>query len=136
MLEKYQCFGPTLKAHIGYMRFRQNVTWDGILKWFEEMVGEKISAGTLQNIFNEIKSSLESEYFKIKEDIRNSDIVGADETGFKLNGEKWWIHVYRTEKETLFTHSKSRGHKVKSRQRNVIPTERNVITRPVTVGFF
>jgi transposase len=108
----YQRFGPNLKKHVGYMRFSLNVPWSGILKWLKDMVGETISVGTIQKIFIELKESLEQEYNDIKEEVSKSDIVGADETGIHLDGKKWWLHVFRTDSATLYTHSKSRGHDV------------------------
>jgi hypothetical protein len=94
------------------MRFRLNLPWSKILEWLKEIVGESISMGTLKKIFDELKNVLKNEYNEINENIRKSEIVGADETGIHLNGKKWWLHVYRTDKETLFTHSKRRNHEV------------------------
>lgn len=107
-----QRYGPNLKMHIAYMRYEQNLPWSKIWNYFKDIVGLKIGIGTIQSIFDELQSDLESEYQELKKDIANSQIVGCDETGFHVNSEKWWIHLARTEDTTVFIPNKSRGHQV------------------------
>ncbi|MDF1558011.1 MAG: transposase, partial [ANME-2 cluster archaeon] len=45
--------------------------------------------------------------------IRNAKWRHIDETGFKINGQKWWLWIFRTnDDETLVVIRKSRGRKV------------------------
>ncbi|MGK0317024.1 MAG: transposase [Saprospiraceae bacterium] len=43
------------------------------------------------------------------EEIKRSFYVGGDETGIKVNGEKWWIWVWQNVKNTYLTASDNRG---------------------------
>jgi transposase len=111
-LKRYKRYGPNLKSYVSYLRFELNVPWKKILSFLKDIVGQKIGTGTLQSIFQELRFDLEKDYQEIQGKLRESSLVGADETGIHVNGDKWWIHAYRTEELTLFNASLSRGHKV------------------------
>ena len=108
----YDRIGPNLKSHVAYMRFELNIPWKRIRRWLEETAGDSIGQGTLASIFKELKGKTKKDYKDIVDDIRNSSIVGADETGMHLNGKKWWIHTFRTEETTLYVANKSRSHSI------------------------
>jgi transposase len=48
-------------------------------------------------------------YEEILEEIKNSFYVGGDETGIKVNRDKWWIWVWQNVKNTYLTASDNRG---------------------------
>jgi len=53
------------------------------------------------------------EYEKIVEKIRNAKWNHIDETGIKVNGEKWWLWIFRTpENDVVVVIRKSRGSNV------------------------
>lgn len=109
-IKPYKRIGPNLKANICYMRFRLNIPWNRILEWLKEVIGESIAYGTLQSIFQELKSELDDEYQTLKNDIKQSEIVGGDETGYHVNGKKWWVSVFRTDDTTIYSASPNRNH--------------------------
>ena len=47
-------------------------------------------------------------YELIKQRVANSEVVGADETGIKINANKHWYWTWQTSKLTFITHSKNR----------------------------
>lgn len=111
-IPRYKRYGPNLKLHIAYMRFEQNVSWSRIWNYFKELVGLTLGIGTLRSIFRELKEDLEADYDALKKDIQEGTVVGCDETGFHVNGKKWWIHAAQTKDTTLYVASPSRGHAV------------------------
>jgi hypothetical protein len=54
----------------------------------------------------------ESTYSEIQSRIAASEVVGADESGCRVNGKKHWIHVWQTPFLTFIVAFKSRGHQV------------------------
>lgn len=104
--------GPNLKSHVAYMRFTLNVPWKKILVWLRETAGDTVGVGTLRSIFNELKALTKDDLFAIQQRIQKAKVVGVDETGIYVNGSRWWMHVMRTDTETLFTADPSRGHSV------------------------
>jgi hypothetical protein len=53
-------------------------------------------------------------YEGIKQSIRHSPYVNADETGWRVNGENHWLWVFTNNDAALYQIDKSRGSKVKS----------------------
>ena len=47
--------------------------------------------GSIGNILERSAQKCTGIYQIIKQQIANSSVVGADETGAKVNGAKWWI---------------------------------------------
>ena len=111
-IKDYQRFGNNFKTFVCYMRYRLNVPWARIINFLKEIAKGKISVGALQNIFEELKAELTDESNRIKERIKKSESVGMDETGIKDNGKRWWLYVFRTENETLFSASHKRNHEL------------------------
>lgn len=121
-ISDHQRIGPNLKSHIAYMRFALNIPWAKIKTWLKEICGDTVSSGVLQSIFSQMHDVCQTEYEEIKKNIQNSNIVGADETGIHMNGKKWWMHVFRTETDTLFIADKSRSHKIAADLLNTVFT--------------
>jgi len=111
-ISDYSRIGPNLKSHVAELRFDLNVAWGRIQRWFKETAKDTIGSGTLSSIFKELKNASKKEYQQIREDIRNGKIVGGDETGFHVGGDKWWIHAFRTEDTTLFEADPTRSHNI------------------------
>jgi len=109
-VKDYQRFGNNFKMYVCYLRYRLNVPWKRIISFLEEIAKDKISVGALQNIFEELKTELTDESEEIKEKIRKSESVGIDETSIKVNGDRHWLSVFRTQKETYFGFSPNRSH--------------------------
>ena len=51
-----------------------------------------------------------SEYENIRSAILKQQMVGTDETGVKVNGEKHWIWTWQSESHTFIAHSLNRGY--------------------------
>jgi transposase len=60
-----------------------------------------------------VGDACKSEYALKVEKVRNAKWRYIDETGLKVNGQKWWLWIFRTnDDETLVVIRKSRGRKV------------------------
>ena len=53
-------------------------------------------------------------YEGIKQSIRHSPCVNADETGWRVNGQNHWLWVFTNKDAALYLIDKSRGGKVVS----------------------
>ena len=75
------------------------------------MLNHSISEGTISNVLVKAASKAQFIYDEILEEIKRSIYVGGDETGVKVNGEKWWIWVWQNVKNTYLIASANRGFK-------------------------
>jgi UDP-N-acetylglucosamine transferase subunit ALG13 len=71
-----------------------------------------ISEGTVDNIIKRSSKLSSKEIEKITKELELSDIVGIDETGCKVNGQRYWHWAFQNDKNTVIVANKSRGTKV------------------------
>jgi hypothetical protein len=66
----------------------------------------------VDNIPEEMSEKSGTAYSEIQNRIAASEVVGADETGCRVNGKKHWFHVWQNKCLTFIVSFKSRGHRV------------------------
>ena len=104
--------GPKFEAFIVSLRYRYCMPLNKIKEFIKIFGGKNISSGIFSRIFRDVKKALKVDYDKIKKHVRESEIVGADETGEHLNGYKGWGWVFRTENAAFYVITNSRSSKV------------------------
>jgi transposase-like protein len=83
---------------------------------FKQVFSLPLSEGTIENILDKVALKCQVVYQQIKTDISQSAVVGADETGTKVSGKKWWIWAaavaaWQTVLSTFIVASDNRGFK-------------------------
>ena len=68
-----------------------------------------MSNGTVINMLNELAGKLEVTVKDISHMLIACDVLNADETGFKINGDISWMQILANKEFTLFGRSPSRG---------------------------
>jgi transposase/uncharacterized coiled-coil protein SlyX len=104
-------FGPNVQSYITSLRYENRLPPRKISELLENQYGIYISHSTILDILKRVSDKLQPEYDKIKEEVRNSKQANADETGKKVNGEKFWNWAFITLSSVLFLIRKSRGQK-------------------------
>lgn len=105
-------YGPNIRALVTYMSIRQYIPMNRIVEFLGTLVGQRISQGTVHNILKVSSQRAKGTYAFIKNQIEQSKVVGADETGCNVKGEKHWAWVFQTPLYTFLKISDSRGYKV------------------------
>lgn len=70
-----------------------------------------ISQGNIKNLLDSFSEKSGLAYLSIKENIAKAVVVGADETGVKVDGAKCWIHTWQDPYKTSIAVSGCRGIK-------------------------
>jgi transposase len=94
--------GQRAKGLIGYLNVAHNISYDRLSQIFEDILGLKISKGSIDNKLNELAEDLNPEYQNILEKIKSSDIIGSDETVVRINGENKYTWVFQNNEYTIF----------------------------------
>lgn len=105
-------FGPIIQALILYFSVRHHIPYNRIAEIMEEILGEKISERTIENILEEAKVRAGPIYKLIAKYLKSSKYVGSDETGIRVDGINFWLWVWQNELYSYFVVDKSRGYKV------------------------
>lgn len=94
------------------MRTRLGVTLRKLAGFFTDVFGMPISPAGLLGVLDRASTALEPSYEAIQTALQESDVVCADETGWRLNSESAWAWVFTNYQYTLYTISRSRGHQI------------------------
>lgn len=83
-----------------------------ISEYLKIFFGQKISTSGLSNHIIAVSKIIKSVYAEILEDVKKANIIHADETGWRVNGDNWWLWVFGTIDSVFYTIDKSRGSEV------------------------
>jgi transposase len=102
-------YGTNTEAMISYLHTRQYLSFSRIQELLNDAYGLTISEGGVHCLLKRFTSKAFPFYEEIKNRIFNSDVVGTDETGVKVNGKKHWFWSWQNKQLTYIVHSANRG---------------------------
>jgi transposase len=105
-------YGSNVKSIVSYMSVYQYLPYKRMSTFFNDMFSFPLSEGSIDNILEEMSQKSEVAYEAIRERISASEVVGSDETGCRVNGKKYWFHVWQNNFLTFIVAFASRGHQV------------------------
>jgi len=105
-------YGARVEAMTGYLSVYQNLPYRRIKHLFRDFFRLNLSEGVVDSFLERLSLKSIPVYENIGERIRQSEVVGSDETGCRVNGKKHWFHVWQTRLLTFIVSHTNRGHKV------------------------
>ena len=100
-------YGARLKSMMVYLMEGQLLPSQRTCEVLSDVLGVKVSEGTLYNSRTQCFEQLEPISDAIQAAIVASEVVHFDETGLRVNGQLWWLHVACTSGLTYyFVHGK------------------------------
>jgi transposase len=106
------CYGKNIQALTAYLHARQYIPYERMQEMYCDMLGLKISTGNLANIVQIFAHKATGTYELIRQQVAKSFVVGADESGNRVNGKNAWAWVFQTSHATYIHCNKSRGKAV------------------------
>ena len=103
--------GVQARAVGGYLRYL-GLPYRKVARIFREVFGLNLTHPSFLAFNTEQAQNGASVYEGIKESIRQSPYVNADETGWRVEGENHWLWVFTNKDAALYHIDKSRGSKV------------------------
>lgn len=102
-------YGANIQATIAYLHTRQYLPFERMSEFFNDFCNLPISQGTISNLLDKFAQKAQPAYGLIAQRIENQNIVGSDETGIKVNGEKGWFWTWQNKLMTYIAFSNNRG---------------------------
>jgi transposase len=102
-------YGARLKSMMVYLMEGQLLPSARTCEILSDLVGANISEGTLFNTRSQCFEQLAATEQAIQTEIVASDVVHCDETGMRVNGKLWWLHVASTDGLTYYYVHNKRG---------------------------
>ena len=105
-------YGKNIMAIVSYLSTVHYLSYGRIVLAMKSLYGISISQGTVDTIIKRSSKYSKRAIEQIKEQLEVSNILGIDETGCKVNGQRYWHWTFQNERNTLIVANKSRGTKV------------------------
>jgi hypothetical protein len=115
-----------VKARVLYLQQYQLLPYQRTAEAMRDLFGCHLSAGTVSNIVRECASGLVETELKIKQRLRRSPVIHADETGLRIAKRLGYVHVASTSNLTHYAAANHRGQTAME-EINVLPRYRGTV---------
>jgi transposase len=103
-------YGPRVKALTTYLMHFQLLPFDRVCTLMRDLFGSSLSEGTLLLNTQEAFHALENVEAEIYRAIANARLAHFDETGVRIAGKLYWLHVSSTQDLTFYATDPRRGN--------------------------
>jgi transposase len=103
-------YGPRLRAIMVYLMEGQLLPSARSCDVLKDLLGVRVSEATLYNVREQCYEQLEAVEQQIQAQVVSAEVVHFDETGLRVNGCLWWLHVASTSGMTYYFVHPKRGH--------------------------
>ncbi len=90
-------YGVNITAIVSYLSVSQYLSYNRIVSLMSNLFKVDISYGVVDKMIKRASKLSQNEITKIVEALELSSIVGIDETGCKINGEKYWHWAFQND---------------------------------------
>lgn len=101
--------GLNVLGYVLYGRYRLRLPMNKIQESLRDLFDFAISEGEISEKLQEAEQMFGKDYDAICELIRDAKVVYADETGWRMDGENWWLWVFVTDQGVRYLLEGSRG---------------------------
>jgi transposase len=102
-------YGPNLRAWVVYALVFQHIPVARVVELITDLSGARPSTGWVCQVLRDTAAALVQVEKLTRTLLTAAHILHADETGAKVTGARWWLHVAATEKLTTYHLDRSRG---------------------------
>lgn len=114
-------YGPTVKTLAVYLACLHLLPLARVCQILSDLFGTTFSQASVQAACQQSASSIAPILQRIRTALRNSQVVHNDETGFRIDKKRWWLHVAATRFLTLYLAHPNRGQKAMDAM-EILPT--------------
>ena len=111
-LEVGRYFGPRLEATLTILHHKHHVGFERLVGLCREIFNLPLSEGGAVSIIKRAGKAIAGEAEKIGKQVRQSKVIGSDETSARVHGKNWWQWVFVSGKLEYHLMMPSRGYDV------------------------
>jgi len=105
-------FGRSVEEKVIYLHTIHAISYQRLSALMLDMFGVSISEGTIANILARAKAQVDAAVADITAELRKAGVIGCDETGARVAGQKYWQWVFGCATAVLHKVAPSRGKAV------------------------
>jgi len=102
-------YGPTLRSWVVYLMVFQHIPVARVVELVADLSGARPSTGWVCRVLTDTAAVLVEVEKTIRTLLTAARILHVDETGAKVTGARWWLHVASTPTLTSYHLDRSRG---------------------------
>jgi transposase len=103
------CYGPGVAALGTYLLARQHLPVARAAELMSDCLGAPVSTGWLAGLLPAAAARLGGFEAILREQLQDAAVAHFDETGARIDGQLWWIHVAATDRLTAYHRAPARG---------------------------
>ena len=111
-LEATRQFGPRLEALVTYFHHEHHMGFERLQTVLADVLSLPLSEGGAVAILERAGTAAQPEAEAIGERVRQSQVIGSDETSARVNGRNWWEWVFLSSAGEYHVIQPSRGQDV------------------------
>ena len=104
--------GPKLIAHLVLFNRWGHMSLEKLQRLLSEDFGLSITTGTIRNAFVRVHEALKTPYLLLAQSLPLCPMLNIDETGWRIEGERFNVWTFSTVSFTFLKVAKTRGHVV------------------------
>jgi len=102
-------FGHRLVALSAWLHYGLGTTLSQIIEVLQHHTQFELSQGGLMNAWERLAEAFAAWYAEIEKEVKESGVLHADETGWRVNGRTHWLWCFSTQRATYYMIDRSRG---------------------------
>lgn len=102
-------YGSGVVTLVGYLHGSQYLPYNRLKELHLDCYRIDLNQGSIDNLIPRFAQKAAHVYSKLKNAVSASVVIGCEETGAKVDGNKHWVWTYQTEEPTLLAKSESHG---------------------------
>ncbi len=107
--------GPRVMGYVLYARYRLRLPQQKIKESLLDLYDFTLSEGEIVNILKDAETLFGKDYQALTVLIQEAHVVYADETGWRMDGNNWWLWVFVTITGTQYLIEDTRGKGIPER---------------------
>jgi len=111
-IENHRAFGPRLEAWVGILHNQHHIPQDRIKVLMQDLFKESLADGSIDALLSRVSDKLADEYEQLRKQLRKEEVLGADETGWRVDGARAWLWAFQNEGISYYTIEDNRSSKV------------------------
>ena len=107
--------GPDAQAAVALLHTQAGLSHGKVAAVFRALFGIALSRGASAQINGRVGTRLEPDYRRVLDEVRASEPIAADETGWRVGGQSAWLHVWVGDRASASAIDSQRGAAVLER---------------------
>ena len=128
-------YGFRLTSLVVYLSTYQLIPYDRIGELFSDLFEHRVSKGTLTRMAESCYGKLEGFEDTVKRLLKGEGVLHTDETGFRVNGKRQWVHVLSTRFLTWYGHHRNRGLEA-TKEQGILPVFKGTLVHDFFKPYF